>query len=435
MHIIDRRLNPGGKSLVNRQRFLRRAKAAVQEAVRESLKDRSIKDLDKEGQISIPRGGIHEPTLRRAASGGNRERVFPGNHDYLEGDRIDRPKGGAGGGSSAGEGESEDDFRFVLSREEFLELFLDDLELPDLAKRRLAGAAAAELRRAGYTTVGSPSSLSVPRTMQRAMSRRLALRRPSRAELQRVEDEIAQLEALGHAADAARLEALRDEHQRLTRRRALVSYIDPVDLRYRRFETVPKPVAQAVMFCLMDVSGSMTEHMKDLAKRFFALLHLFLTRCYQHVDVVFIHHTDRAAEVDEETFFYSKVSGGTLVSSALQELLKVIGQRYRPEDWNIYVAQASDGDNLSRDNPVTVRLMEEEILPLAQYVAYVEVGPEEPPMAMMAGQAESDLWSAYKGVAEGHRHFAMRKVNHRREIYPVLRELFLRKGLLEQADR
>ena len=435
MHIIDRRLNPGGKSLVNRQRFLRRAKAAVQEAVRESLKDRSIKDLDKEGQISIPRGGIHEPTLRRAASGGNRERVFPGNRDYLEGDRIARPQGGGGGGSSAGEGESEDDFRFVLSREEFLELFLDDLELPDLAKRRLAGAAAAELRRAGYTTVGSPSNLSVPRTMQKAMSRRLALRRPSRAELQAVEDEIARLEALGHAADTARLEQLRAEQQRLIRRRALVSYIDPVDLRYRRFEAVPKPVAQAVMFCLMDVSGSMTEHMKDLAKRFFALLHLFLTRCYQHVDVVFIHHTDRAAEVDEETFFYSKVSGGTLVSSALEELLKVIGQRYRPDDWNIYVAQASDGDNLSRDNPVTVRLMEEEILPLAQYVAYVEVGPEEPSMAMMAGQAESDLWSAYKGVAEGHRHFAMRKVNHRREIYPVLRELFLRKGLLERAER
>ena len=435
MHIIDRRLNPGGKSLVNRQRFLRRAKAAVQEAVRESLKDRSIKDLDKEGQISIPRGGIHEPTLRRAASGGNRERVFPGNRDYLEGDRIARPQGGGGGGSSAGEGESEDDFRFVLSREEFLELFLDDLELPDLAKRRLAGAAAAELRRAGYTTVGSPSNLSVPRTMQKAMSRRLALRRPSRVELQAVEDEIARLEALGHAADTDRLEQLRAEQQRLIRRRALVSYIDPVDLRYRRFEAVPKPVAQAVMFCLMDVSGSMTEHMKDLAKRFFALLHLFLTRCYQHVDVVFIHHTDRAAEVDEETFFYSKVSGGTLVSSALEELLKVIGQRYRPDDWNIYVAQASDGDNLSRDNPVTVRLMEEEILPLAQYVAYVEVGPEEPPMAMMAGQAESDLWSAYKGVAEGHRHFAMRKVNHRREIYPVLRELFLRKGLLERAER
>ena len=437
MYIIDRRLNPGGKSLINRQRFLRRAKAAVQQAVRDSLKDRSIKELDKEGQVSIPRGGVHEPTLRRASQGGDRERVFPGNSDYLEGDRIARQKGGAGSGSAAGSGDGEDDFSFVLTREEFLELFLEDLELPDLAKRKLTGEDSAGLRRAGYTTVGSPSNLSVPRTMQKAMSRRLALGRPSRAELQRSEEEIAALEALAPPLDAektARIETLRAERQVLVRRRALISYIDPVDLRYRRFETVPRPVAQAVMFCLMDVSGSMTEHMKDLAKRFFALLHLFLTRCYQHVEVVFIHHTDRAAEVDEETFFYSKVSGGTLVSSALEELLKVVAERYRPDDWNIYVAQASDGDNLARDNPRTVSLMEDQILPIAQYVAYIEVGMDMPPISPEMAPSESDLWPAYATLAAAHRHFAMRKVTHRREIYPVLRELFQRRGVQEQVS-
>ena len=430
MYIIDRRLNPGGKSLVNRQRFLRRAKAAVQQAVRDSLKDRSIKDLDKEGQISIPRGGIGEPTLHRAVQGGDRERVFPGNKDYLEGDRIPRPEGGAGSGSQAGTGDGEDDFRFVLSREEFLELFLDDLELPDLAKRKLTGEDSVALRRAGYTTVGSPSNLSVPRTMQKAMSRRLALRRPSRGELEGIEEEIARL---GNG-NSERVEELKRERERLLRRRALISYIDPVDLRYRRFETVPRPIAQAVMFCLMDVSGSMTEHMKDLAKRFFALLHLFLTRCYQHVEVVFIHHTDRAAEVDEETFFYSTVSGGTLVSSALEELLKVVAARYRPDDWNIYVAQASDGDNMSRDNLKTIALLKEAILPMCQYYAYIEVGPEEPPMAGLGGSAESDLWTSYGELTSSYRHFAMRKVHHRREIYPVLRELFRKRGALEPAD-
>lgn len=430
MYIIDRRLNPGGKSLVNRQRFLRRARAAVQQAVRDSLKDRSIKDLDKEGQIGIPRGGIGEPTLHRARHGGNRDRVFPGNRDYLEGDRIPRPDNASGSGSQAGTGESEDEFRFVLSREEFLELFLDDLELPDLAKRKLTGEDSFTLRRAGYNTAGSPSNLSVPRTMQKAMSRRLALRRPSRAELERVEEEIARV----GDSDPKRLEELKAEREHLLRRRALISYIDPVDLRYRRFETVPKPMAQAVMFCLMDVSGSMTEHMKDLAKRFFALLHLFLTRCYQHVEVVFIHHTDRAAEVDEETFFYSKVSGGTLVSSALEELLKVVSARYPLDDWNIYVAQASDGDNMNRDNAKTVGLLKEAILPICQYYAYIEVGPEEPPVVGVGGLAESDLWAAYAELVGGYRTFAMRKVHHRREIYPVLRELFRKRGALEAAE-
>ena len=219
----------------------------------------------------------------------------------------------------------------------------------------------------------------------------------------------------------------------MIRRRALVSYIDPVDLRFRRFEPVPRPVAQAVMFCLMDVSGSMSEHMKDLAKRFFALLHLFLTRSYRHVEVVFIHHTDRAAEVDEETFFYSTVSGGTRVSSALEELLTVAAARYRPDDWNIYVAQASDGDNLASDNPKTVELMEERILPMSQYVAYLEVGRDDSGTAMIASQMESDLWAAYKGVDERNRQFVMRKVRHRREIYPVFRELFRRGSAAEKA--
>jgi uncharacterized sporulation protein YeaH/YhbH (DUF444 family) len=186
-------------------------------------------------------------------------------------------------------------------------------------------------------------------------------------------------------------------------------------------------VAQAVMFCLMDVSGSMNEHMKDLAKRFFALLHLFLTRCYRHVEVVFIHHTDRAAEVDEDTFFYSTVSGGTLVSSALEQLLEIVSARYRVDDWNIYVAQASDGDNLASDNPRTIRLMQDMILPFAQYVAYLEVGRDSAPMVRTARPSETELWAAYESVAEKHRHFVMRKVHHRREIYPVFRELFERK--------
>ncbi|MBK5265271.1 MAG: YeaH/YhbH family protein, partial [Alphaproteobacteria bacterium] len=333
MYVIDRRLNPGGKSLVNRQRFLRRARSLVQRAVRDSLKDRSIKDIDQEGEVSIVRKGVQEPTLHRTSSGGNREHILPGNKEYVEGDTIPRsPSGEGGGGSEAGTGEGDDEFRFVLTREEFLDLFLEDLELPDLAKRRLTGGNAYTLRRAGYTMSGSPASLSVGRTMRNAMSRRIALKRPKSEEIKRLEDEIARLEAEGAETDT--IVGLREERDRLELRRRLISYIDPIDLRYRRYEHTPKPIAQAVMFCLMDVSGSMSEHMKDLAKRFYALLHLFLTRCYRHVDVVFIRHTDRAQEVDEETFFYSRETGGTLVSSALEKMLEVVKDRYRPDDWN-----------------------------------------------------------------------------------------------------
>jgi uncharacterized sporulation protein YeaH/YhbH (DUF444 family) len=429
MYIIDRRLNPGGKSLVNRQRFLRRAKSLVQRAVRDALKDRSIKDIDQEAEVGIVRDGVHEPTFHRSSGGGTRDHVLPGNKEYVEGDTIPRQQGGLGRG--AGTGEGEDEFRFVLSREEFLELFLDDLELPDMIKKRLVAGNAEGVRRAGYAKTGSPSNLSVTRTMRNSLARRIALRRPSTDELQRIEDEIERLEALGDQRDA--IEPLRAEHDRLMRRRSLVAFIDPIDLRYRRYEPTPKPVAQAVMFCLMDVSGSMTEHMKDLAKRFFALLHLFLTRCYQHVEVVFIRHTDRAEEVDEQTFFYSQETGGTLVSSALEQMLKIVGERYRPEAWNIYVAQASDGDNLSSDNPKAVALVQNSILPICQYFAYLEVKHEIDPVHMAMLTSRSELWGAYEQVAAPKGRFVMRIVHHRREIYPLLRELFQRRMVHERV--
>src|SRR5262249_13148244 len=133
MHIVDRRLNPGGKSLENRQRFLRRAKALVQDAVKKMSKDRDIKNVLEGGEVNIPLDGLAEPRFHR--QGGTRDMVLPGNKKYVEGDMLPRSGGGEGRGkgSAAGEGDSEDAFRFVLSRDEFVDLFLDDLELPDLA--------------------------------------------------------------------------------------------------------------------------------------------------------------------------------------------------------------------------------------------------------------------------------------------------------------
>ncbi len=135
MHIVDRRLNPGSKSLENRQRFLRRAKAVVQRAVKHSSQSRDIRDVLQGGEVSIPLDGMDEPRLHRSA-GGTRDQVLPGNKKFVEGDMLPRASEGGGKPKEAGEGDGEDAFRFVLTREEFLDLFLDDLELPDLAKRR-----------------------------------------------------------------------------------------------------------------------------------------------------------------------------------------------------------------------------------------------------------------------------------------------------------
>src|SRR5665213_2903168 len=118
----------------------------------------------------------------------------------------------------------------------------------------------------------------------------------------------------------------------------------------------------------------MPEHMKDLAKRFYVLLYIFLKRRYKNVEVVFIRHTHLAQEVDEDTFFNSPETGGTVVSTALEEMQRVVAERFSPDNWNIYAAQASDGDNTASDNERTADLLTNAILPACQYYAYLEVG-------------------------------------------------------------
>jgi len=420
-HIVDRRLNPGGKSLENRQRFLRRAKALVRGAVKKSSQDRDIKDVLEGGEVAIPLDGMDEPRFRRV--GGTRDMVLPGNKKFVEGDIIPRPNSRSGKGSGPGEGDSEDAFRFVLTRDEFVDLFLDDLELPDLAKRKLAQTESEGLHRAGYSTSGSPANISISRTVSRALARRVALRRPRPEEIEELEAELETCEPSRREELIAEIEALKSKLRR-------IPFIDPIDIRFRRFETVPKPVAQAVMFCLMDVSGSMTEHMKDLAKRFYMLLYVFLKRRYRHVEIVFIRHTDRAEEVDEDTFFHGPASGGTLVSSALEAMHEIVRSRFRPADWNIYAAQASDGDNSIADGEVAGRLLTEKILPVSQFFAYLEVGEAA---NYTFDMPDSALWTLYERLRNDGAPLSMRKVSERGEIFPVFHDLFQRRGKQEKA--
>ncbi|MFA9421686.1 MAG: DUF444 family protein, partial [Gammaproteobacteria bacterium] len=178
------------------------------------------------------------------------------------------------------------------------------------------------------------------------------------------------------------------------------------------------PTSNAVMFCLMDVSGSMTQEIKDLAKRFFILLHLFLKQTYKKIDVVFIRHHTVASEVNEEEFFYSRETGGTVVSSALELMLKVMRERYPSSDWNIYAAQASDGENWQDDSPIARDLLMKSILPLLQFYAYIEITKSD----------QQALWTAYEELLGKYADsFAMKKVSEAADIFPVFHELFERK--------
>ncbi len=326
--LIDRRLNGRNKSAVNRERFLRRYKDQIRKAVHGMIRDRSIQDMDQGGEINLPARDISEPTFRHGA-GGDREMVHPGNREFAKGDTFDRPQGGEGqGGSEPGEGEAVDQFTFSLSRAEFLNLFFEDLELPHLARTQLGEVSQKKWQRAGYTTTGSPSMLSISRTLKSSLARRVALSVKARADLEDAEERLAKAKAAGEPAD--QIKALEQDVEDCRERLARVPFLDDLDLRYRNRVSVAIPMARAVMFCLMDVSGSMDEGKKDLAKRFFTLLYLFLSRKYEHVDLVFIRHTDNAEEVDEQTFFYDPKSGGTIVLSALELMREIVEKRYPP---------------------------------------------------------------------------------------------------------
>jgi hypothetical protein len=430
--IIDRRPNGRRKSVSNQQRFLKRYKAQVREAVARAVSQRKIADTDRGGNVSIPARDLREPSFS-LGSGGLQERVLPGNEQFTTGDRIPRPPGGGGGsgsGKAGDSGEGEDSFSFALSREEFLEFFFEDMALPDLVKTQLAQIPQTRMRRGGYRSDGTPSNLSIMRTMRESLARRIALAAPHRERLAQVDEQIAAERARCPQADpgiglVSNHEPIESEHltelllerDRLLGRIARVPFIDEFDLRYNNRVPQPRPISQAVMFCLMDVSGSMDEHRKDLAKRFFILLHLFLTRHYERIEIVFVRHHTVAAEVDEEGFFHSRESGGTLVSSALELTLEIMKARYPTDQWNLYVAQASDGDNWESDCPRCHELLLNEILPRVQYYCYVEVDSAQP----------QSLWETFESVRTSVRNLALGRILTRADVYPVLRELFSRK--------
>ncbi|NMK47593.1 YeaH/YhbH family protein [Achromobacter sp. Bel] len=411
--LIDRRLNGRNKSAVNRERFLRRYKDQIRKAVHGMIRDRSIQDMDQGGEINLPARDISEPTFRHG-SGGDREMVHPGNREFAKGDTIDRPQGGQGeGGSEPGEGESVDQFTFSLSRAEFLNLFFEDLELPHLARNQLGEVSQKKWQRAGYTTTGSPSMLSISRTLKSSLARRVALNVKARADLEDAEAALAK--ALAAGAPAAEIRTLEQDVEDCRERLARVPFLDDLDLRYRNRVSVAIPMARAVMFCLMDVSGSMDEGKKDLAKRFFTLLYLFLSRKYEHVDLVFIRHTDNAEEVDEQTFFYDPKSGGTIVLSALELMREILEKRYPPAAWNVYAAQASDGDSFGADAGKSARFLAEHLLPSTRYFAYIEIPDSQE-------ARKSSLWAEYEQKLEPH--FVMRRICDRGEIFPVFHDLF-----------
>lgn len=469
--IVDRRgQRPGDGGAVSRDRFVQRNKAQVKKAIDKAIGKGNITDIGKGGvDVTIPRGDVNEPVIHHG-SGGITERVFPGNEEFRAGDRIPKPPGGGGGGNGKGsgnqaseDGEGEDDFVFHISEEEFLNYLFDDLELPNLNKRSEADSSKTKPKRAGFTSDGAPSQLDLVRSIQKRKVRLkaadaphnkkiLALLEEAKEILSAYDDGVAntQDEAQGFlprhlkikkldeevtamrtrcekrlsAEDTTRLDEIDDEIEGLQKKKRLTpKWNESTDLRYRRYDQKPVPISKAVMFCLMDVSASMDQERKDTSKLFYFMLYQFLKRHYQQTDIVFIRHTQTAEEVDEKEFFYGKHTGGTKVSSALEKMQEIMAERYPENEWNIYGAQSSDGDNWGNDNILCMNLMRE-ILPKVQGYFYTELPHFQ----------HQELWHAYEKLAgEFSDRFWIGEIGSRKDIWPLFREFFKKRGEVEAS--
>ncbi|MCL1077244.1 YeaH/YhbH family protein [Parashewanella spongiae] len=419
-NFIDRRLNAKGKSTVNRQRFIERYKSKIKKSVSDAVTQRSVTDIDTGESISIPTKDLSEPIFHQG-SGGIRKQVHPGNKEFTAGDKIPRPdsgeQSGSGDGNASDTGDGDDDFIFQISKDEYLELLFEDLELPNLQNTELNKISEYQIHRAGFTNDGVPANINIVRSLQSSLARRIALTVSKKKELEQTKIELEKLFNVP-GSDIDEIERKKNIIQSLEGRIKRVPFIDTFDLRFNNYAKHEIPSSQAVMFCIMDVSGSMDQATKDMAKRFYILLYLFLTRTYKNLDVVFIRHHTQAKEVDEQEFFYSQETGGTIVSSALNLVTEIQKKRFPENEWNIYVAQASDGDNWADDCNKCVETLTKNILPVVRYYSYIEI----------TQRAHQSLWKQYQKLQNDFDNMTVQHIKQISDIYPVFRELFKRQS-------
>ncbi len=379
MTIVDRRKTNKNKSVGNRQKFIKRYKNKIKRSVDRITSEKGITDILKDRKITIDQDEIEEPDFSFDMSTGERDVIFTGNKTLNKGDKVHRPPQSEEEGSDGSDtGEGFDEFTFTLTKEEFLDLYFSDMKLPSFIKESMKGTNKWKMKRTGYSKEGIPPRLDLVKTLKQALARRIATKS--------------------------------------------TRYLDDIDLRYKHFTKKPFPVKQATMILLMDVSGSMGEFEKGMAKKFFLLLYLFLNKVYKNVNVIFISHTQEAKEVTEHEFFYGQETGGTIVSSGLQLAKDIIDSRIDLSTTNVYISQASDGDNWGGDEELSNSLMED-LLSKVQYFAYIQT-EERTRRESKLRYKITDLMTMYKELETTHENFKARHVCEESEVYPVLRSLF-----------
>jgi uncharacterized sporulation protein YeaH/YhbH (DUF444 family) len=394
--IVDRRPT-GSTGASSKKKLMERVSDLLKSKVREDFQTRSVSDVTGRS-ITIPKG-LRPPRVGHESP---KDDVVINNDQFGVGDKIWTEQGG--GGRGAGEqGDVTDEMEIYLSPAEYFSILFDGVELPDLIKRTESHEDVV-LTRAGFTKSGVPSNLNMVRTLKQSMVRKKLLTGVFNEELDQLEKK-KELEGLTEEEEA-RLLALLEKKSKL-------AFIDEVDLRYNNREEQPKPNIKAVVFFLMDCSGSMGEDKVELAKRFFTLVYMLIRNKYKTVQPEFILYAGNAQRVNEKKFFGTHSGGGTVTSTAYELVDKLWKEEYGG-DWNGYIMHSSDGDNHPYDDDKLMELVTR-LARSMQAVGYMEVG--------MMG--ENTLHQLFTGMAI--RNLKVESATEESEVLPAFQNMFRRK--------
>lgn len=445
---IDRRKAGKGKSTHNRQKLIKRIRGFVKTSTPTTIGGSGVSTSSTAANnpVKVAGSALEEPWFAYGA-GGDSTTVLIGNPHFDRGDEIpmsDEDEDGAGG---AGGGSGEDDFVVNVASDEFLDMFFEDCELPNLQNEKLTEKLDNKSQHAGYSTTGTPAQLSIIRTYKQSLGRRWALMAPYKEEMEALEAEMAEIydkiaaipfENRHHMECLQYSPRLDEIEARLVELRSKVKMLDgfdKVDLRFRKKEQKPLHTVDAVLVMIMDISGSMDQEKKTIARRWFALLYAFIKRRYGSAELLFIAHTEEAFEMSEGDFFSTRINGGTAVSPALKLANKIIKERFDPTQTNIYVSHASDGDNWAIDNDAVVNEMtgEGHLIDKLQYFSYVEVGNVYRGYTYTSGVGVSsnstNLWETYAKVQNnaGTDHMSLAVIEKPEDCYQVFKNVFRKK--------
>ena len=400
---IDRRLNGKNKSTVNRQRFLRRYKSQIKQSISEAINKRSVTDVDSGESVSIPTDDISEPMFHQGR-GGLRHRVHPGNEQFVQNDRIERPQGGGGGsgsgqGQASQDGEGQDEFVFQILQGSISRSVVRSFTLPNLKQNQQRQLTRYKRKVLAANGVPANSAWCDPCQNWLARTTTAMTSQGKRRELHA-------LKRIWKPSRRRTTQLLEEERLRkeiTTPAKIERVHIDTLIYATRIMKNAPtlQPGGNVLPDGRFWFNGSLRT--KDMAKRFYILLYLFLSRTYKNVEVVYIATIPRRKKWMSMSSSTLQETGGTIVSSALKLMDEVVKERYNPAQWNIYAAQASDGDNWADDSPLCHEILAKKLLPVVRYCSYIEI----------TRRAHQTLWREYEAAQSTFDNFAMQHIRDR----------------------